>query len=131
MTILLVDDEPALVALFSDCLRRAGYDVKEAFDGDHALSLFVESPQSFALVISDIHMPNISGTELARFVASHDCPVLLVSGGAIPPEVGAEGWNFLTKPLLPQTLVSAVAKILKRKRSVRADHPEIPGALSA
>ncbi len=62
--ILYVEDDPTgrEVALFN--LRRAGYDVTPASDGQEALSCF--SLEKFDLVITDIRMPGISGLELVR-----------------------------------------------------------------
>ena len=133
LTILVVDDERSLVALFSYCLRRAGYEIKQAFDGEEAQSVFLEARESIALVVSDIHMPRASGITLAEFVLAHGCPVLLISGGAIPPDVDENGFELLTKPVLPDELVSAVDNILKRKDAERKgrSRPFNPRTLSA
>jgi DNA-binding response OmpR family regulator len=119
MTILLVDDEQSLLEIFSECLRRAGYEVRKAVDGEQARSIFLESPDSFGLLVSDIHMPRLTGVELARVVSRHGCPVLLISGGPIPPEAYGNGWDILTKPLLPALLTRTVAEILSRKPQYR------------
>lgn len=62
--ILLVDDEPDIVKMLSLRLRRNGYDVIVAADGEEALSkLLQEDPD---LILLDIHLPKIEGNEIAR-----------------------------------------------------------------
>ena len=81
-TVLLVDDDPDTRKLCAACLRKAGLTVTVAANGRDAQEVLRESPGSIALLITDVEMPFISGTELADSVAAcgSSCPVLLISG---------------------------------------------------
>jgi len=60
--ILVVDDEPFICSILSRWLEMEGYDCKVAYSGEEALNL-IES-EEFALMLSDIMMPGMSGIEL-------------------------------------------------------------------
>jgi two-component system cell cycle sensor histidine kinase/response regulator CckA len=80
-TVLLVDDEPAVRRLLSRHLLALGCSVLEAGDGPHALRLIEQHHDSIALVLADVVMPGMNGTELAgRVLAEYpDLRVLLIS----------------------------------------------------
>ena len=63
-TILVVDDEPEIVALCSDYLRAAGYAVLTARDGRAALDLLRASPPD--LVVLDLGLPEVDGLDVTR-----------------------------------------------------------------
>lgn len=63
-TVLVVDDERGVRHLAARMLRSAGYSVVEASNGVEALHLFEKEPNRFGLVLTDIIMPQMSGTEL-------------------------------------------------------------------
>jgi PAS domain S-box-containing protein len=81
-TILLVDDEPALVGMLTETLRRHGYSVEAFVDAEEALQRFGERPDRFDLVVTDQTMPKMTGTTLTRRVRdlAPELPVILVSG---------------------------------------------------
>ena len=64
--ILLVDDEPQILTLVSRFLERSGYDVQTAAGGRMALDRLRSTP--FALVLSDLKMPNVDGLALLEEV---------------------------------------------------------------
>lgn len=64
VSILLVDDEPAIRSLMGMALADAGYRVLEARNGNEALRVFDEQGQDIALVITDMRMPYVGGVEL-------------------------------------------------------------------
>ena len=81
-TILVVDDEPALVELVKFILEEAGYSVLSACDGKQAIDLCMHYEFSIDLLLSDINMPGMSGVELAsRFseLLPH-VPVIFMTG---------------------------------------------------
>ncbi len=118
MRILYVEDDPTgrEVAMFS--LRKAGYDVTFASDGQEALSCF--SPQKFDLVITDIRMPGVSGIELVRNIHAMapnlPCIVVTAYGGMQTAfEAMKEGaCYFLSKPFGRDQLLLAVGDSLDR-----------------
>jgi DNA-binding response OmpR family regulator len=115
-TVLLVDDEPAVLELCAACLRNAGFTVMVAANGLDAQAVLQESPGSIGLLITDVEIPFVSGPELADSVAARgsSCPVLLMSGKLAPPEVAEKGWEFLAKPFTPSVLVATVRRLLSR-----------------
>jgi DNA-binding response OmpR family regulator len=62
--ILIIDDDEHILAILSDFLKSKDYDVITASDGFEGLKLFENYPQGFNLIITDIVMPQISGTGL-------------------------------------------------------------------
>src|SRR4030067_637846 len=111
--ILYIDDGRAgrEVALFN--LRKAGYKVEAASDGNEGVALF--SQGKFDLVITDLKMPGISGMEVLHRIrkASRDIPVLVITAfGNVETAVEAmkEGaYDFIGKPVPREQLLLAVA----------------------
>jgi DNA-binding response OmpR family regulator len=119
--VLLVDDSPPTRELVSIVLRRAGYEVTVAPDGEEALRLF--SGVHPDAVVLDLHMPGMSGWEvLSRLRERSEVPVLVISG--IPDEVskvralngGAD--DYIVKPVSAAELVARLGALLRRARRV-------------
>jgi len=118
--ILFIDDDRAgrEVALFN--LRKAGYEVTAASDGQEGLAAF--SPGTFDLVITDVKMPGISGIEVLRRIRSQapDVPVLVITAfGNVETAVEAmkEGaYDFIGKPFHRDQLLLSVGKAFERRR---------------
>jgi len=117
--LLVVDDEPELVALAEQMLSGLGYDPVGYTDSIAALQALQSEPQAWAAVITDEVMPQLTGTQLARSVRElrHDIPVLLVSGygGASLAERAAVAGvtRVLAKPLQRADLAHALAQALR------------------
>ena len=115
-TILLADDEPALLRLASHALAENGHTVLPAADGYTAIEM-IEAGARPELLVSDVSMPGMDGVALAR-AARALCPglrVLLLSGystAALAVDMAAEGWHFLAKPCRADELRTAVAAAL-------------------
>jgi CheY-like chemotaxis protein len=103
-SVLLVDDEPGVLAVGERMLRRLGCEVLTASGGAAALAILREHRSGIACVILDCTMPQRDGQEVLREIrAAHgDVPVVLASGynDALAARrcVGAEAVDFLTKP---------------------------------
>jgi len=118
--ILFIDDDKAgrEVALFN--LRRAGYELTPAADGQEGLSLF--SPEKFDLVITDVKMPGISGIDVLRRIRAQapEVPVLVITAfGNVETAVEAmkEGaYDFIGKPFHRDQLLLSVERALERRR---------------
>ena len=83
LSILLVDDDPILVAVATDVLNRLGYtQIKTANDGHAALELMAASEAQFDIIICDLNMPGMDGLELMRHVDNNkfDGGIILLSG---------------------------------------------------
>ncbi|MDY3555541.1 PAS domain S-box protein [Gemmata sp. JC717] len=114
-TILLVDDEQMIRDLGFAVLTRAGYHVLLAEDGQEAVEVFAREWQDIALVILDVTMPRMSGSEASRHMIRIDPSVrVLFSTGYAADDLseldGSQG--LLSKPYRPQELVTAVRAAL-------------------
>ena len=118
--VLVVDDEPHIVALIAYHLAKAGYRVATAANGTDALSQANRERPS--LVILDLMLPGMSGFEVLRKLRgrdhTRDVAVLMLTARRDEPDrieglsLGAD--DYLTKPFSPQELVLRVKAILRR-----------------
>ena len=122
---LIVDDEPAECELVRDALGHAGFDVHSAQTPSRALELLATRP--FDVVLTDLNMPGMSGTDLCRRInetVPHVPVVLVTAFGSIDSAVDAMragAYDFLTKPFD----VDAVALVLRRAVEHRALRCEV------
>lgn len=81
-SILLIDDEPALIKMGEKLLTQLGYAVKTAPDSFEALQIFRQEPERFDLVLSDVTMPGMTGERLAEELLKirPDLPIVLCTG---------------------------------------------------
>jgi two-component system, OmpR family, phosphate regulon response regulator PhoB len=124
--ILVVDDEPDIVALVAYHLAKAGYRVSTAATGDDALALARQERP--ALVVLDLMLPGLSGFDVLEQLRADDATrnvaVLMLTARKEEQDrirglsIGAD--DYLTKPFSPQELVLRVGAILRRVRSVLA-----------
>lgn len=118
LTVLVVDDEPAIGAWLAELLRQKGFAVEVHQDSEAALDAFEARLQSFDLVITDQSMPGLSGVELADELLAlrPDMPILICSGFSEFVNAGnAEelGFSeFLQKPVNSRDLLAAVGRCL-------------------
>ncbi|HEY6337512.1 MAG TPA: response regulator [Candidatus Sulfotelmatobacter sp.] len=86
--VLYVDDEEPLVLLATRMLQRLGYTVTGCNDPQKALALFRSNPNAFDAIVSDLSMPGMSGTDLAREILQirPGIPVLMTSGYIRPED---------------------------------------------
>ncbi len=113
--ILCVDDEPEILESLKDTLRRS-FDVHTATSGPKGLVTLEAAPGEFALIISDMRMPVMSGTVFlreARRVAPNATRILLTGYADLDAAVravnDAQLFRFLTKPCSPEELLRACA----------------------
>ncbi len=116
-TILLVEDDDTVRALARVILERQGYTVVAHGDGVQALAAFDAAPERFALVVTDVLMPQMSGTELVRRLRERrpELPVLFMSGHAddITLQRGLDPTAaFVPKPITPGPLSRKVRDVL-------------------
>ena len=122
--VLIVDDEPDILALCTYHLAKAGYRVSTAAGGPEGLRAAREERP--ALIVLDLMLPGVSGFEvlerLRADVATRDIAVLMLTARRDEPDrirglsLGAD--DYLTKPFSPQELVLRVAAILRRTSGV-------------
>lgn len=113
-TILVVEDQPATARITSILLESRGYRVLEVHHPEEALRVFGAEPE-IDLLLSDIHMPLMSGAELAGELLRKrpGLRVVLMSGDA-GEEPLPRGFAFLQKPFNPNSLARIVRRQLER-----------------
>ncbi len=116
-TILVVDDEPKLVAVVRDYLERDGYRVIAADDGREALERFRQVEPD--LVILDLMLPEFDGLEVCRRLRRESrVPIIMLTARAeeidemLGLELGAD--DYVTKPFSPRALLARVRAVLRR-----------------
>jgi len=122
-TILLVEDDADIREIERDYLKREGYVVREAGDGQEALDQFADS--AIDLVVLDLNLPVLDGVSVCRAIRrSSGIPIIMVTAKTseidelLGLEVGAD--DYVKKPFSPKVLVARVRALLKR--------PELKGA---
>lgn len=124
-TILCVDDEPAILALVSRVLERAGHEIVGADSGPAALRVLAEKP--IDLVLCDHSMPGMTGIELLENMAAegYAVPVVMLTGQAsiehAVAAVRAGAVDYVTKPFEREQLELSIAKALEVTR-LRREH---------
>ncbi|MDQ2629528.1 MAG: response regulator transcription factor [Actinomycetota bacterium] len=129
--ILLVDDEQSIQTLLSYPLRKDGYHVTSALDGNEALRRFEEG--RFDLVILDVMLPQMGGVEVCRQLRSRSqVPIIMLTAKGSETdkvaglEVGAD--DYITKPFSMREFRSRVKAALRRSR-MGAEVKEESGAI--
>ena len=113
-TIVLADDERDILAVTQRLLTRAGHEVVVAADGAAAWEAIQRVRP--AIVVSDLDMPIMSGTDLCARIREHaetrGLPVIFISGSLMPgdTEAVAQATAVLRKPFLARELTSCVEK---------------------
>jgi len=116
--ILIVDDEETIVDVISTFLKKAGYRVIYSQSSTTALQMFREQADCISLVITDLTMPDVSGTELAKRIRAirPRVPIILCTGYG--EEIGHKRAQHLGvsdclgKPILRKDLMAAVERVL-------------------
>jgi signal transduction histidine kinase/ActR/RegA family two-component response regulator len=121
-TVMIVDDEPALVALAVEMLAKLGYEPVGFESSSAALQAFRAESRRFDLLLTDEAMPDLTGAELAEEIRRlrADLPILIMTGhgGAqLEQKATAVGVRaVLRKPLRGNELAEAAARVLKSVR---------------
>ena len=114
-TILLVEDEPAVRQLFAQALKRAGYAVYEARNGQEAMKVFDAHGEHIDMLLTDMRMPYMGGAELAKQLRGRrdDLKLICISGysGSVATAVATD---FLAKPFSRDEMLKKVREVLDR-----------------
>ena len=126
-TIYVIEDEPSIAEVVSLYLRRAGYQVQSAADGQTAQQMLEKRLPD--LVVLDLMLPGIDGYTLTRWLRDRsDVPIIMLTSRREEMdriaglEMGAD--DYMVKPFSPQELVSRVRAVLRRGGSDKATENE-------
>ena len=134
-TILVVEDEPAILELLKVNLADAGYDVKGAVDAEAAKAV-IKGPLP-DLVLLDWMLPGQSGIAFARELRAdsrtRELPIIMVSarGEESDRVAGLEAWvdDYVTKPFSPRELKARIKAVLRRRAPESAQEPLAVGPI--
>ncbi len=120
--ICVVEDDPGVRRIVSRALERAGYEVGEAASGEEALGVFGARPGGYSLLVTDVNMPSMSGSELyEKLHATYGSFGVLYMSGHVDREVfhNAQPWvhDFLQKPFSPAELIAKVENVFAKSDS--------------
>jgi len=117
-SVLVVDDEPNILLSLDYLMKRAGYDVRLARDGEEALAAIAASPPD--LVLLDVNIPKCNGYEVCQAIRANpdlkNVRILMVTAKGREVEIekglalGADGYE--TKPFSTKALAARVQELL-------------------
>jgi DNA-binding response OmpR family regulator len=127
--ILIVDDEEMLVDMMRQVLEQLGYTVSAHADSAEALETFLSNPRAYDLLITDMTMPGMTGTSLAKAVKTvrADIPIILCTG--FNERINRENTRALgiqtliMKPVGMQQLAQTIREVLLPASTERRKHP--------
>ncbi|MGD1078515.1 MAG: PAS domain S-box protein [Candidatus Sulfotelmatobacter sp.] len=122
-TILVAEDQPDLRWMICQFLQELGYSVLEAKDGGDAVALAEQYKGTIDVLLTDVVMPRIRGSEVARQLSASrpDMRVIFMSGytegefGAAPGEDGGPGTTLLQKPFELDSLALKIREVLEAR----------------
>lgn len=130
--ILIVDDEPDIVELVSYNLKKDGFRVTTALDGEEALRKIRKD--RFDLVVLDLMLPGIQGVELCRIIRNDpktaNTPIIMLTakGEEVDRVIGLESGadDYMTKPFGSRELIARIKAILRRTGEKSSSDKTIP-----
>ena len=129
-SVLLVEDDPTFRSAIGYNLKRAGYQLSNAADGDTALAIVKEQLDQIDLVVLDLMLPGASGIAVLRQIrARSNVPVLIVSARGeeqdkiVGLELGAD--DYIVKPFAMREFLARVRATLRRRSISPAQLPTV------
>jgi DNA-binding response OmpR family regulator len=129
-SVLVVEDDPTLLSTLAYNLRREGYRVLRAADGESALALAEREGDRLDLILLDVMLPGMNGFQVLRQVrTSSDVPVLMLSARGEEQdkidglELGAD--DYVVKPFALRELLARVRAAVRRRAVPAARPPAI------
>jgi dodecin len=108
--ILIVDADPIVRSVVRSLLNAFGYRVLDARDGCGAIRRFEQYHCDIDTVILPLHLPEVTGAELARYVQTRNpaTEVILMCDGARRPCALQTGWRIIQKPFTARLMIDCV-----------------------
>ncbi len=129
---MLVDDEDAIQKLLTYPMEKEGYEIVQAMDGETALEKFREQP--FDLVVLDIMLPGMDGTDVCRIIRGESTvPIIMLTAKSdefdkvLGLEIGAD--DYITKPFSIREFRSRVKAQLRRAQMIRQPNETVRDVL--
>ena len=128
-TVLVLDDDPLVREVTCQILRQVGVEVIEAADGREGLEKYRQLHDQISLVLIDVIMPNLDGSEVFRHIRQLNPkqPILLISGfvekSIVSQLLGQPNCRFLNKPFSATGLIRLVNQLILSSAS-EAEHTE-------
>lgn len=121
MRVLAVDDDPTCLLLLETLLRRCRYHVTTTNQAITALRLLRENKNTFDIVISDVHMPDMDGFKLLELVGLEmDLPVIMLSANGdsklVMKGITHGACDYLLKPVRIEELKNIWQHVIRRKK---------------
>jgi DNA-binding NtrC family response regulator len=128
--VLIIDDEPGVLASLSEYFKRKGYEVFPFSNGLDALKMIEALDGKLDLIITDLVMPNISGVALISIVKKKypRLPIIAITGWGKHPEAlakEAKGDLIIEKPFSFSKLEKSAKNLLEQYSSLLKQGPEI------
>lgn len=132
MKVLVVDDDRVLADVVAFTLRREGFQVVQAHDGQMALERWLEEQPE--LMVLDVNLPKLDGFAVCRRIREQsDIPIILLTvrdeEDDIVKGLGLGADDYVTKPFSPRQLVARVQAVLRRTGKLAAPAIRQVGAL--
>jgi CheY-like chemotaxis protein len=122
-TVLLVEDELAMIHLLNEVLSKAGYRTLMAMDGEEAIDLYLQHKNEIDIVVLDLGLPKVTGFEVMRKLNEENPGVnIIITTGYLEPDVKAELFragvkDCIHKPYLVGDLVEKLGSLIEGWRT--------------
>jgi len=116
VVVLLAEHDPAVRVMLERLLKQGGYDLLVAEDGQEALQKSDEHKGRIDILVADVQMPGMTGSDLAREIRGSrpEIRFLLLSASEQGLLVLDSTWHFLQKPFLPKALLERIVDVIKK-----------------
>lgn len=123
IVVLLAEHDRDIRIMIEKLLRQGGYDILVVEDGQEALQKCEEHKGRIDILVADIQMPGMTGTDLAREMrrTRPDLRFLLLSPALQGLLVLDSTWHFLQKPFLPKALLERLVDVIRKPPSQHTD----------
>ena len=133
-TLILIEDEASIRELAATVLQRDGWTVVSASGTAEALALCRECPNQIAAVVTDCHLKDGDGIDVARKICAERPGIAVVAMSGFPENAQRAadlGYTFLPKPFLPSALVEVVRSVLPSRMPAGSERRERRSARTA